>query len=146
MKQKNMPQKISAGWKGTAEMSGSHIKFYLDKQNAKWKGVCAGIADYTGVNVLWVRLGTVLLTLMGGFPWTLIAYWITAWMADKKPIHLYTDNRDEQKFWQSVRQSPARTTRDIRSRFREIDSRLADIETYYVSNNKQLADEIESLR
>jgi phage shock protein C len=146
MKQKNMPQKISAGWKGTAEMSGTHTKFYLDKQNAKWKGVCAGIADYTGVNILWVRLGAVMLTLMGGFPWTLIAYWITAWMADKKPIHLYTDDRQEQKFWQGVRQSPARTTRDIRSRFREIDNRLADIETYYVSNNKQLADEIESLR
>jgi phage shock protein C len=146
MTKKIMPQKISAGWKGTAEMSGSHTKFYLDKQNAKWKGVCAGIADYTGVNILWVRLGAVMLTLMGGFPWTLIAYWITAWMADKKPIHLYTDDQQEQKFWQGVRQSPARTTRDIRSRFREIDSRLADIETYYVSNNKQLADEIESLR
>lgn len=146
MKLKITLPKMSAGWKGTAEMSGTHTKFYLDKQNAKWKGVCAGIADYTGVNVLWVRLGTVMLTLMGGFPWTLIAYWITAWMADKKPIHLYTDDRAEQKFWQGVRQSPARTTRDIRSRFREIDHRLADIETYYVSNNRQLADEIENLR
>ena len=69
-------------------MSGKHTKFYLDKQNAKWKGVCAGIADYTGVDVLWVRLGTVMFTLMGGFPWTLIAYVITAWMAHQKPIHL----------------------------------------------------------
>jgi phage shock protein C len=127
-------------------MSGTHTKFYLDKQNAKWKGVCAGIADYTGVNVLWVRLGTVFLTLMGGFPWTLIAYWGAAWMSDKKPIHLYSGDQQEQKFWQGVRQSPARTTRDIRSRFREIDRRLADIEIFYTSNNKQLADEIESLR
>lgn len=127
-------------------MSGPHTKFYLDKQNAKWKGVCAGIADYTGVNVLWVRLGTVFLTLMGGFPWTLIAYWGAAWMSDKKPIHLYSGDQQEQKFWQGVRQSPARTTRDIRSRFREIDRRLADIEIFYTSNNKQLADEIESLR
>ena len=30
--------------------------FYLDKQNAKWKGVCAGIADYTGIEVIWVRV------------------------------------------------------------------------------------------
>jgi phage shock protein C len=87
-----------------------------------------------------------MLTLMGGFPWTLIAYVITAWMANQKPVHLYTDDRQDQKFWQGVRQSPARTTRDIRSRFREIDHRLAEMETYYVSNNKQLADEIESLR
>lgn len=123
----------------------THTKFYLDKQNAKWKGVCAGIADYTGVEVLWVRLAAVMLTLMGGFPWTLIAYWGVSWFSNKKPIHLYVD-QDDKKFWQGVRQSPARTTRDIRSKFREIDNRLADVELYYVSNNKQLADEIESLR
>jgi phage shock protein C len=126
-------------------MSSTHTKFYLDKMNAKWKGVCAGIADYTGVDVLWVRLGAVMLTLMGGFPWTLVAYFIAAWMADRKPVHLYAD-KQEQQFWQGVRQSPARTTRDIKSRFRAIDNRLAEIETYYVSNNKQLADEIDSLR
>lgn len=126
-------------------MSSKHTRFYLDKMNAKWKGVCAGIADYTGVDVLWVRLGAVMLTLMGGFPWTLIAYLIAAWMAEKKPVHLYSDDQD-QKFWQGVRQSPARTTRDIRSRFRDIDNRLADMEMYYVSSNKQLADEIDSLR
>ncbi len=123
----------------------THTKFYLDKQNAKWKGVCAGIADYTGVDVLWVRLATVMLTLMGGFPWTLMAYWCVAWWSNQKPVHLYVD-QDDKKFWQGVRQSPARTTRDIRSKFREIDNRLADVELYYVSNNKQLADEIESLR
>ena len=101
MMRKIMCQKIFAGWKGTAEMSSKHTQFYLDKQNAKWKGVCAGIADYTGVDVLWVRLGAVMLTLMGGFPWTLIAYWGAAWFANKKPIHLYLDN-DDQKFWQGV--------------------------------------------
>jgi phage shock protein C len=127
-------------------MPSPRTKFYLDKQNAKWKGVCAGIADYTGIDAIWVRVGAVILTLMGGFPWTLIAYIMVAWMANVKPIHLYQDDKEEQKFWQGVRQSPARTTRDIRSRFREIDRRLADIETFYVSNNKQLADEIESLR
>ena len=37
-------------------MSDSRTKFYLDKQDAKWKGVCAGIADYTGIEVIWVRI------------------------------------------------------------------------------------------
>ncbi len=124
----------------------ANTKFYLDKQNAKWKGVCAGIADYTGVNVMWVRLGTVGLTIMGGFPWTLIAYFIAAWSANSKPLEFYQQDPEDQKFWQGVRQSPARTTRDIRSRFRDIDRRLANIEDYYVTNNRQLADEIESLR
>jgi phage shock protein C len=120
-------------------------KFYLDKQNAKWSGVCAGIADYTGVDVLWVRLGAVLLTLMGGFPWTVIAYFIAAWMAENKPMALYA-NHEEQKFWQGVRSNPSGSARDIRSRFRDMDRRLADIELHYTSSNKRLADEIDALR
>src|SRR3546814_12795807 len=36
---------------GGTEMSASRTKFYLDKQNAKWSGVCAGIADYSGIDV-----------------------------------------------------------------------------------------------
>ncbi|NJM49598.1 MAG: envelope stress response membrane protein PspC [Sphingomonadales bacterium] len=126
-------------------MSSKHTKFYLDRMNGKIKGVCAGIADYTGVDVLWVRLGAIMLTLMGGFPWTIIAYIVAAMTAEKKPLDMYSDEQD-QKFWQGVRQSPARTTRGIKSRFRAIDRRLADLETYYVSSNKQLSDEIDSLR
>ncbi len=33
-------------------------QFYLDKQNAKWLGVCSGLAAYSGVDVLWVRVAT----------------------------------------------------------------------------------------
>ena len=32
-------------------MNSPRTKFYKDKQNAKWAGVCAGIADYTGIDV-----------------------------------------------------------------------------------------------
>src|SRR3546814_13776701 len=83
-------------------MTASRTKFYLDKQNAKWMGVCAGIADYTGIDVLWVRIGAVLITLIGAFPWTVIAYFLAAWLAQPKPLGLYTSKEDE-KFWQGVR-------------------------------------------
>ena len=126
-------------------MSDSRTKFYLDKQNAKWKGVCAGIADYTGVDVLWVRLGMIMLTLLGGFPWTLIAYVLVAWMAHKKPIGLYQNEADA-KFWQGVRSNPKRSATEVRSKFRELDRRRAHIETHYTSRNTALASEIESLR
>ena len=126
-------------------MSASRTKFYLDKQNSKWLGVCSGIADYIGVDVIWVRVSAIVLTLAGGFPWTLIAYWVTAWMAEAKPTGLY-ESPEDAKFWQGVRSNPARTTRDVRSKFRDIDRRLADIETMYTSRNTRLADEIDSLR
>ena len=127
-------------------MSARHTKFYLDKQNKKWKGVCAGIADYTGFDVTLVRIGLVVLTCVGGFPWTLIAYWVAAWIAPVKPHELIAETPEEAKFWQGVRTSPARTVRDVRSRFREIDRRLADVEAYVTSSNGRLAREIESLR
>jgi len=126
-------------------MSASRTKFYLDKQNGKWSGVCAGIADYTGIDVTWVRVGAIVLTIAGGFPWTLIAYWLVAWMADNKPIGLY-DSAEDAKFWQGVRSNPKRSTSEVRSKFRDIDRRLADIEMYYTSRNTRLADEIDSLR
>jgi phage shock protein C len=126
-------------------MSASRTKFYLDKQNAKWSGVCAGIADYTGIDVTWVRVGAILLTLVGGFPWTVIAYFLVAWMANPKPMGLY-DTPEDAKFWQGVRSNPKRSAHAVRSTFRDIDRRLADIEMYYTSRNTRLADEIDSLR
>jgi phage shock protein C len=126
-------------------MTARRTKFYLDKQNGKWLGVCSGIADYTGLDPLWVRIGTVIITLMGAFPWTLIAYLLAAWFADSKPRDLYGSEEDA-RFWQGVRSNPARSTRDVRAKFRDIDRRLADIELYYTSRNTRLADEIDSLR
>lgn len=127
-------------------MTSARTKFYLDKQRAKWSGVCAGIADYTGINVVWIRLAAVIGTLSFAFPLGFVAYWVVAKFADPKPIELYLSDPDETKFWQGVRQSPRRTARDVRSRFREIDRKLADLELYYTSKNTSLSNEIESLR
>lgn len=124
-------------------MSASRTKFYLDKQNGKVFGVCAGIADYTGIDVLLVRTGTVLLTLATG--WALIVYLVVAWAAPNKPYGLY-ENADDARFWQGVRTNTKRSTAEVRSKFRDIDRRLADIETMYTSRNTRLADEIDRLR
>lgn len=126
-------------------MNSPRTRFYRDKINGKFMGVCAGIADYTGVDVLWVRIGTVLATMCGMGWLTIPGYFVIGFMAEKKPGALYAD-RQEQKFWQGVRQSPGRTAREVRAQFRDIDRRLADIETFYVSSNPRLSAEIERLR
>jgi phage shock protein C len=125
-------------------MNSPRTRFYRDRQHAKLMGVCAGIADYSGINVIWVRLGAIGLVLMGA-PIIIPAYFLVGLLADKKPAELYSD-RQEQKFWQGVRQSPTRTTREVRAQFRDIDRRLADVETFYVSSNPRLSAEIERLR
>jgi phage shock protein C len=119
-------------------------RFYRDKQNAKLMGVCSGIADYTGVNALWVRLGFIALLFMTGGS-VLFLYVLIGLLANRKPAALYVD-RHEEHFWQGVRQSPARTAREVRARFRDIDRRLAEVENHYVSSNPRLSAEIERLR
>ncbi|MET0251125.1 MAG: envelope stress response membrane protein PspC [Novosphingobium sp.] len=125
-------------------MNTPHTRFYRDKQNARIMGVCAGIADYTGVNVLWIRLAAVALVLMSSAAFILV-YLVVGMVAPIKPSHLYLE-RGEQKFWQGVRQSPTRTAREVRARFRDIDRRLAEVEEFYVGSNRRLSNEIERLR
>jgi phage shock protein C len=122
--------------------------FYLDKRNAKFLGVCSGIADYTGFDVLWVRVGVVLATLFG-FPFPLIAYLVIAWMADEKPGMLYAQedaDPEDRQFWQKTRAAPGRSIREVRSTFRDVDRRLRDIELQFTSPNNRLAREIDDLR
>jgi phage shock protein C len=125
-------------------MNSPRTTLYRDKHNGKIMGVCSGIADYTGVNVFWVRLVAFLsLWPTGGA--SIFAYLLAGFLLNKKPPYLYRDE-SEQKYWQSVRQSPKRTAREIRANFRDIDRRLAAVEAHYVSSNPRLTAEIERLR
>jgi len=126
-------------------MSPRRTKFYRDKLNSRWFGVCAGIADFTGLGTTGVRAAMVILTLLTG-PLAIFVYIVAGWMAPVKPIELYEQNPEQKKFWQGVRSNPRRMARDVRSRFRDLDRRLADVETYVTSTNNQLSREIDSLR
>jgi len=123
----------------------SQTRFYRDKRNGKLMGVCAGIADYTGFDVTLVRVFMAGAIIMSSFA-ILPLYFITGWIADDKPRELRSGDPEEQRFWQGIRASPARGARDLRSRMRDIDRRLADIESYVTTENRTLAREIEQLR
>jgi phage shock protein C len=55
--------------------------FALDRNNAKLMGVCAGFANWTGWNVLAVRLGLAVLTLFVLGPVAILAYILVGWVA-----------------------------------------------------------------
>ncbi len=120
-------------------------KFYRDKLKGKWMGVCAGIADYTGIDVTIIRIGMVIGTILGSGA-LIIVYLAAGFIAPPKPRELSYETAEDAKFWQRVRASPQRTVRDVRSKFRDIDRRLADVETYVTSSNSSLSREIEKLR
>jgi len=123
----------------------SRTRFYRDKRNGKVMGICAGIADYTGFDVSLVRICMIAALFLSSGS-IIPVYFIAGWVAPTKPRELDFVDREERQFWQGVRASPARTARDIRSRFRDLDRRLADIESYVTSENRTLSREIEQLR
>ena len=123
----------------------SRTKFYLDKRHKKFLGVCAGIANYTGLDVTLVRIGLVAAVVIGAGA-LIPVYFIAGWVADDEPRQLAAEDPDEQRFWQGVRASPAQSAREIRSRMRDVDRRLADIEYYVTTENRSLAREIDELR
>ena len=104
-------------------MNSPRTKLYRDKHNGKLMGVCAGIAEYTGVDAFWIRLGMVALVIAQG--WPLFLYLAMGFILNK---------------------SPQRTAREIRASFRDIDRRLASVEAHYVTSNPRLTAEIERLR
>ena len=105
-------------------------KFETDRAEGKWLGVCSGLANTSGVDVTIVRVGMVLATLIL-LPWPLLAYLLAAWLGQPKREggHRLAGRRS-----------------DIRDRIQDIDRRMAAIDLYVASPNRQLANEIDSLR
>jgi len=141
----NQPQAMSDEPRYLSEQPASQTRFYRDKRNGKLFGVCAGIADYTGFDVSLVRVCFLAAMFMSGGG-ILPFYFIAAMVTPTKPSALERVDSEERQFWQGVRASPTRAARDIRSRLKDIDRRLADIESYVTTENRSLAREIEQLR
>ena len=141
----NQPQYMTEQPDYYTPQPASRTRFYRDKRNGKVFGICAGIADYTGFDVAIVRVAFLAAMFMSGGG-VLPFYFIAAMVTPTKPVSLERVDREEKQFWQGVRASPTRAARDIRSRMKDIDRRLADIESYVTTENRSLAREIEQLR
>ena len=118
------------------ETSPSRRRLYRDPQNGWFGGVCAGIADYLGLNRAIVRILVFILAV----PFTLTicaAYIILAMMLRHRPDGLFRD-REEEKFWQSVRVEPSRTTGDLVKKFERIERKLRHAEARVTSSSFRL--------
>jgi phage shock protein C len=108
-------------------------KFHLDKRDGKLMGVCAGLADYTGIDALWLRIGAVLL-LLAGIGSLLLVYLIVGFAANDRPA-LPDDRYDLRS---GLGGNPAH--------WRGTDSPVSDAEAYYTASNARLSREIDGLR
>lgn len=58
-------------------------RFLINRQDGKIMGVAAGLADWTGFDVLLVRLGLIAALLLTG-PVVVLFYLLTGWLASDR--------------------------------------------------------------
>ena len=58
-------------------------RFLLNREQGKVMGVAAGLADWTGIDSLVIRLGLVVATLITG-PVMILLYVLTGWLASDR--------------------------------------------------------------
>lgn len=129
---------------GNTDLQGANpSRLYRDRKDRFILGVCAGIARYFGINPWVVRVLAILGLLMFTPP-TIIGYIILALVLPKAPERLYR-TPDEERFWTEVRVDPARSSSELRHRFRELEHRLRRMESYVTSEAYRVNKEIRDL-
>jgi len=143
-------------------------ELYRDPSKGKIFGVCAGIADYFGLEVWVVRIISVTTLLFFQFP-ILIAYFIAYFVLEAKPgtskydkfskfkNRKYSRTDEEQsdtgnshvkgsvsQVWKKGR-IPGQTLRQLNKKFSNLEQRLRIMETYVTSKQFELRKEFEDL-
>ena len=114
----------------------SGTRLWRDPDRRILAGVCAGIADYVGLEPIVVRLVAVL-CLLFFFPPTIVAYVILAIVLRPKPRALYA-NPEEEAFWRGVGTAPADTLQSLRRKFADLEMRLGRMEGQVASGDFEL--------
>ena len=108
-------------------------RLFRDKENAMLAGVCAGVAEYFGLNRKGVRLVTFLLVLFPPFfAFVVVSYVVLTIVLPVKPRELY-ENTEQAEFWRGVSNAPSDVFGALRHRFRELNHRLEKMEAYVTS-------------
>ena len=115
-------------------------RLYRDKENAMLTGVCAGLADYFGLNRKGLRLVLAVATFFF-FPFVVPAYIVLTIILPVKPQDLYQDESQE-KFWRGVSMAPTDVFSNLSHRFRELDLRLQKMEAYVTSREFEIDREL----
>ncbi|MGI9342011.1 MAG: envelope stress response membrane protein PspC [Gammaproteobacteria bacterium] len=118
-------------------------RLYRDVEHGVFAGVCAGIADYFGFSVRALRW-IVALSCFFMLPAVIICYVVAAILLPRKPAGLYR-SPGEETFWRTVRRDPHYAVGDIRGKFRDLDTRLQNLEQYVTSPRFDLDQEFKKL-
>jgi len=109
--------------------------FRVDRANGKVLGVCAGIANQTGWDVTFVRVGVAVLMIAVAFPWLLVPYALAGFFGRQR-------SAAEDGHGRSI----PKPTEEVMAEARAMSARQAEIESCVASESSSLAREIEKLR
>lgn len=117
-------------------------KLYLDKQNAKIAGVCAGLADYLEWDLKFVRIVWVIATIMWS-PVMITAYIVMAWLVDPKPDVGFASASPAAP-WPTDPAAPRRRLLDVQDRFSRLEGRLRSLESVVTSPEYRIDRELKA--
>lgn len=115
-------------------------RLYRDRENAMIAGVCAGIADYFGMNRKGVRLVTALGFLLF-MPFVVVSYIILTIVLPVRPAEPKVDE-EQAAFWRNVSNAPSDVFSHLKHRFRELDLRLQRMEAFVTSKEFEIDREL----
>jgi phage shock protein C len=117
---------------------------YRDPERGWLQGVCAGLADYFGIDVALVRVGTIIAGFL--FNWfTVAAYVALAIYLPRKPADQRAEP-DEDGFWRKLRVKPSGALSDLLRRHQILEKRLADLEAEVTSAEFRLREQFRNMR
>ena len=120
------------------------LKLYRDPANGVLAGVCAGIAEYFGLERIVVRLAFVV-ALFLFFPVAALGYVVLAIALPKRPPALFASREDE-AFWRGVATAPDDAFHGLRRRFGDLENRLRAMEQSVTSSEFDLHRKFRDLR
>lgn len=123
---------------------------YRDPVQGKLGGVCAGIAEYFGVETWLIRILAVSAFLLGLGFFATLAYIAACLILDKMPPqrktqqHIYTEHHVKQKPWQAGR-SAQQILQKVESELESTEKKIRHMEAYVTSSAFKVDSEFSKL-
>ncbi len=129
---------------GQFHWSNNPVRLYRDTKHARIAGVCAGLAAFFDIKVRFVRLAVILMTIFSGWLPGILIYVALALLLKPMPANLFK-SAEEERFWRTVSVSPNLSVSELRTRFRTLDRRLAEMEARVTSDEFHLRQKFRDL-
>ncbi len=122
---------------------GRERRWYRNRKRGWVGGVCAGLADYLGVPLFWVRLLILIPLFSPLLPMLAIAYLIAVFVLPELPADQFA-SREHEQFWRKATNAPSDTCSQVNYSMERLELRLQQLESYVTSHEYQVNEGLSS--